>query len=67
MANRSNQKIEPGDEVTLRAIVTSVLDNGQFTVQFRSSGQRVTVFDKFRHRGSNQAGTGGSRKGEKVV
>ena len=42
MANRSNQKIEPGDEVTLRVIVTSVWDNG-LTVQIRSSGQNVML------------------------
>ena len=39
----SKGKIEPGDEVMLRAVVTGVWDNGQFTVQIRSAGQRVTL------------------------
>jgi hypothetical protein len=43
MTSKSNPKIEPGDEVKLRAIVTGVWDNGQFTVQIRSAGQRVTL------------------------
>ena len=43
MPSKSNPKIEPGDEVMLRAIVTSVWENGQFTVQIRSAGQRVTL------------------------
>jgi hypothetical protein len=43
MASKFNSNIEPGDEVKLRAIVTAVWEYGQFTVQIRSAGQRVTL------------------------
>jgi hypothetical protein len=43
MAAKGNPKIEPGDEVTLRALVTGVWKDGHITVQIRSVGQRVTL------------------------
>jgi hypothetical protein len=35
-------KIDEGDEVTIRATVTRVWANGEFTVQFKTTGQKVT-------------------------
>jgi hypothetical protein len=35
-------KIDEGDKVTIRATVTRVWANGEFTVQFKTAGQKVT-------------------------
>ena len=35
-------KIAEGDEVTIRASVTRVWPDGQFTVQFKTAAQKVT-------------------------
>jgi hypothetical protein len=35
-------KIDEGDEVTIHATVTRVWANGEFTVQFKTAGQKVT-------------------------
>jgi hypothetical protein len=67
MATKSDPRIEPGDEVRLRAIVSSVWDNGQVTVEIRSAGQSMTLLNDADIEAVKAGPRAKKRKGERLL